>query len=421
MAYLELFYCYESADRRLFLQLTRHLKSLLDEFHISTWSVSDSIPGRDRENEIEAHLKKADIILLLISAAFVASEYPWLKKIEHILLGDKERYVHVIPILLSPVNWNSSTLSRLNSLPNNKPVTLWAQRDQAFRNIVDGIRIYLESQRGVPFQTPGLRVQETAPIDKAVLPDESELPEMKHYLYISDTKVEYRMLQIMRPEKEIPSSQNRLTSLNDVLSVLRKKRKIKPIDNSGAFHVNDYISGVCPMRWGVVSWGRSGDLKRVCFFFAPTPAGILLLAGSAQHLTSSNRRPVEYPLQIESASGSDLPGMFGAIEFAAKQSKIQWSDGISDRSPDDYLGALAFVQGKFFYQMKMMDLVTPFPEQMIEFTALVLKTLPPPSKQQLSLFIMDNHIDEREQGEIQQMMRGAQDILLCTPLYTALG
>jgi hypothetical protein len=144
------------------------------------------------------------------------------------------------------------------------------------------------------------------------------------------------------------------------------------------------------------------------------------MTGSVHHLRS-NQQPAEYLLKAEltGASGSDLPGILSAIEFAAEQNGVRWSNGIGNLS--DYLFALALVQGKFFHQMKIKQLSTAFPEQMVEFTTLVLKTLQPPSEQQLADFFVDNAINQREQGEIKQMLQNAHKILICTPLYVALG
>lgn len=36
-------------------------------------------------------------------------------------------------------------------------------------------------------------------------------------------------------------------------------------------------------------------------------------------------------------------------------------------------------------------------------------------------FFVDNAINQREQGEIKQMLQKAHKILICTPLYVVLG
>ncbi len=420
---LKLFYCYEQRDKQLFTQLDAHLGSLKREFQITTCSPYEVLAGMEIEEEIDTQLNTADIILLLISSAFIDSDYCYSREMEHALQRQKEGRVCVIPVLLRPVDWKETPFSKLQPLPaNRKPVTSWSRTDDAFHDIVQGIRKRLESQRGKLFQQQ--RSSEKKPAHKSntsrdTLEKEGTLedrPEqMKHYLYISDAKIKNLEQQIAWSAKETASFQDRFHSLNIVLTQLRKKQQIWSIDSGRSFRANDYISGECPVRWGNVNWGM-----KVCFFFASTPAGIILMAGSVHHLWG-NRQPAEHLLKAEltGVSGSDLPGILSAIEFAAEYNGVKWSNGIGNLS--DYLFVLALVQGKFFHQMKVKQLATAFPEQMVEFTALVLKTLPPPSEQQLADFLVNNAINLREQGEIKHMMQKAQKILICTPLYVALG
>jgi hypothetical protein len=144
------------------------------------------------------------------------------------------------------------------------------------------------------------------------------------------------------------------------------------------------------------------------------------MAGSFYHL-QGNKQPKEFSLSTGpfSISASDLPGIMSAIEFAAEHGNLRWSEGIGSLS--DYLFALGFVQGKFIHQLKVKQLSTAFPEQLLEFTALVLKRLSPPSEQQLREFFINNAINKHDRDEIKRMLYGGREILICTPLYVALG
>jgi hypothetical protein len=47
----------------------------------------------------------------------------------------------VIPILLHPIDWAGAPFNPLEVLPrNHQPVTTWANPDEAFREIAEGIR-----------------------------------------------------------------------------------------------------------------------------------------------------------------------------------------------------------------------------------------------------------------------------------------
>src|SRR5258708_2912430 len=120
---LKLFYCYEHKDRQLFKQLDAHLSSLKHEFQITTCSQYEVLAGMEIEKEIDTQLNTADIILLLISSAFIDSDYFYSREMEIALQKQKEGKVCVIPILLRPADWKHSHISKLQPLPaNGKPV-----------------------------------------------------------------------------------------------------------------------------------------------------------------------------------------------------------------------------------------------------------------------------------------------------------
>ncbi len=76
----------------------------------------------------ETLLNTAQIILLLLSANFLASEHCH-DVMMRALQKHKEDNVYVIPILLRPVNWEDSPVSALQAFPaNGKPVTNWRNR-----------------------------------------------------------------------------------------------------------------------------------------------------------------------------------------------------------------------------------------------------------------------------------------------------
>ena len=397
MSDLKLFYCYEHRDKQWFTRLDAHLSSLKREFQISTFSKYEALAGMEIEIEIDTQLNAADIILLLISSAFIASDYCCLE-MEKALQRQKKGDACVIPILLRPVD-RKDTFSKLQSLPaNGKPITSWHSPEEALEAIAVGIRKRLEKERErlaqkylLPEKKPASNTGTAMPETEQTLEDVPD--QMKHYLYVSDTKVRNREeWWIAQWTKEAVSFQNRFHSLNAILTHLQKKRRIWSIDSGRSFRDYDYISGECPVHWGYITWKI-----KVCFFLASTPAGILVMAGSGRHLTS-NQQPAEHLLKTEltGASGSDLPEILSAIEFAAEHNGVKWSNGIND-NPSNYLFALSLAQGKFFHQMKIKRLSTAFAEQMVEFTALVLKTLQPPTEQQLADFFVNNAINPREQ------------------------
>jgi hypothetical protein len=80
-------------------------------------------------------------VLLLVSADFVASDYCYdietKRALERLARGE----IMVIPIILRPTDWAGAPFARLQALPRDaKPVTKWENRDDAWLDVVHGLR-----------------------------------------------------------------------------------------------------------------------------------------------------------------------------------------------------------------------------------------------------------------------------------------
>ncbi len=74
---LKVFYSYAHKDRELCEDLKRHLTNLERNGVISNWYDRHISAGKDWGKEVDHHLGEADLILLLVSADFMASNYCW--------------------------------------------------------------------------------------------------------------------------------------------------------------------------------------------------------------------------------------------------------------------------------------------------------------------------------------------------------
>jgi TIR domain len=138
---IKLFYCYAHEDKELRDSLEQHLSSLKRQGQITSWSDSEVSPGMDWEHEIDIQLNTADLILLLISPPFIASEYCYTVEMQRALERHQSGTARVIPILLRSVDWEDERFSRLQMLPTDgRPVKLWSDQDAAFTDIAKGIR-----------------------------------------------------------------------------------------------------------------------------------------------------------------------------------------------------------------------------------------------------------------------------------------
>jgi hypothetical protein len=80
------------------------------------------------------------LILLLVSADFLASDYCYGEETYRAMQRYRQREARVIPIILRPCDWEHSLFSVLQALPiGAKPITLWPHQDKAFYDVVQGI------------------------------------------------------------------------------------------------------------------------------------------------------------------------------------------------------------------------------------------------------------------------------------------
>ncbi|ARV58943.1 hypothetical protein BZZ01_10120 [Nostocales cyanobacterium HT-58-2] len=142
---IEVFFSYAHEDEKLRDQLEKHLSLLKRQGVITGWHDRKIGAGKEWKNEIDTHLNTAQIILLLISSAFIASNYCWDIEVKQAMERHEAKEARVIPVILKPVDWKSAPFSRLQSLPKDgKPVIKWGNRDEAFLSVAQGIRQAVE-------------------------------------------------------------------------------------------------------------------------------------------------------------------------------------------------------------------------------------------------------------------------------------
>ena len=128
-------------------ELLIYLSTMRNQGLINDWDDEDILPGAVWEQGIFERLNRADIILLLISPDFIASSQ-CSRQMERALERQKTQAVRVIPVLMRTTDIDQSLIGKLRALPrNHKPVSHWQKRDEAFFDIVQGIRAVIETMQ----------------------------------------------------------------------------------------------------------------------------------------------------------------------------------------------------------------------------------------------------------------------------------
>jgi len=145
---LRLFISYAHEDEPLLRKLLKHLAILRRTERIENWHDREIMPGEEWQDEINEHLENADLILLLISVDFLASDYIYHKEMKRALERHEAGAAKVIPIILRHVDWSGSPIESLQVLPKDGlPIVSWDDRDEAWANVARGIRRAIKDLR----------------------------------------------------------------------------------------------------------------------------------------------------------------------------------------------------------------------------------------------------------------------------------
>src|SRR5215469_3632365 len=105
---VKVYYCYAKGakeDEDLRDQLTAHLTPLRRARKLTIWFDVQIQAGSDWKLEVEKQLKEADLILLLVSADFIQSDYCYNLQLTQALNHYEAGKVEIVPILLRSVLW----------------------------------------------------------------------------------------------------------------------------------------------------------------------------------------------------------------------------------------------------------------------------------------------------------------------------
>ncbi len=150
---IELFYSYAHADEPMRKKLEKHLATLHQQGLIASWHDRMIGTGTEWEQQIDEHLNRAQIILLLISANFLASPYCSGIEMKRAMERHKANEARVIPVILRPVHWKDVPFAKLQMLPTDgKPIASshWHNQDEAFTNVAVGIRKVIDELNVAP-------------------------------------------------------------------------------------------------------------------------------------------------------------------------------------------------------------------------------------------------------------------------------
>ena len=142
---IKIFISYSHRDEELRNQLGVHLEILKREGIIEPWHDRRIGAGKDVHAEISDSLEMADLVLLLVSPDFLASDYCFEIEMKRALERNRAGAARVIPVILRPCDWHRFPFGHLRATPaDGHPISKSSDRDEAFLQVSRDIRAAAE-------------------------------------------------------------------------------------------------------------------------------------------------------------------------------------------------------------------------------------------------------------------------------------
>jgi tetratricopeptide (TPR) repeat protein len=204
----------EKQDLELRIRLEQGLSPLCRAGAIALWHEDMMIPGVERQQEVATHLGRSDLILLLLSQHFFASEACYNIQ-QEVMEKRSQKEAFVIPIILRPCDWEE-TFNTMKVLPTSHiPITSWPDLDEAFLDVLKGIRSIINARTSAPFAsslfTNGMR----ATSQSEVLPSRWHIHYRRNPFFTGRESVLVHLREMLTTQKKAALTQA-LTGLGGI-------------------------------------------------------------------------------------------------------------------------------------------------------------------------------------------------------------
>ncbi len=151
-------------DERFVDAFARHLAVLSRQGAIELWRRSSMPAGVDRRVWIEEHLGAADLVVLMLSPDYLASDDTY-SELERALALRDEKGTRVVPVIARTVGLESTPLAGLTRLPRSG-VAIGSSRDAdaTYTEIVGDLRAIIADLRERPRTAAGMGTRPLVPV-----------------------------------------------------------------------------------------------------------------------------------------------------------------------------------------------------------------------------------------------------------------
>jgi hypothetical protein len=153
------FLSYSHDDHRFYTRFRPHLTVITRAFDLRIWTDQEIPVGTDWEAQIEAAIKAAQVLILLLSPNFFGSDYVVGTEIPAIKEREKTGGALVLPVVLTRCYWQAVQPLWVTPTENIrlKPVTDWRRQNDGFDCARDQMLTAIEGHFGIARKQIGWR------------------------------------------------------------------------------------------------------------------------------------------------------------------------------------------------------------------------------------------------------------------------
>ncbi|MEE8587242.1 MAG: toll/interleukin-1 receptor domain-containing protein [Acidobacteriota bacterium] len=145
---LRIFVSYSIRDSSFLKELKKHADRLGKPSILDSWTDREVRTGSEWRQDLLDQLEKADLILLLVSPAFLATDYVYPVELKRALERQETGDAQLIPIILRPTDWSSAPFANLQALPSQgTAITEWENEGEAWEDVAAGLQSVLQQHR----------------------------------------------------------------------------------------------------------------------------------------------------------------------------------------------------------------------------------------------------------------------------------
>ncbi|MDO8349772.1 MAG: toll/interleukin-1 receptor domain-containing protein [Gallionella sp.] len=142
----KVFISYSHKDELYKDALIEHLSMLKRNHVIDEWHDRKIITGQDWSKEISDNLEQSELILVLVSPSFLASDYCFDIEMKRAVEMHNQGKARLIPIVVRACDWGTTEFAGIQAVPKDaKAITSWSNSDEAWLDAINGIKRLLAS------------------------------------------------------------------------------------------------------------------------------------------------------------------------------------------------------------------------------------------------------------------------------------